>query len=386
MGLGCARELLPSMSASFSYFSWGSPSDPRTFSGSARGLFDALTRAQVLRNQYDAKSLRPWDIFRGAFAFDMSTLRPTVAPNWIYHQPGAEVLSRRLNQQIRRRNDFGNFLQMGTAIRLDPDLGSHFITTDATIRQIVAARAFKVSDLDGGGTEKAIAWQQQRFEEAKQIFAFSQWCADSIIDDYGISKSKVSVCYAGPNAALELVDRRIHSAREILFVGIDWERKNGPLLVEAFHLVKKVFPDVTLSIVGCSPQLSDDRINVFGYLDRRLPAQAKLLADLFARATCFCLPSVFDPFPIAVLEAASAELPSVVIDSGSRREAVVDGKTGIVVPEPTIESLAEGLIRAIRDPENNRAMGRAARERAAMKFTWDNVVKRITDSIATGCD
>ena len=165
--------------------------------------------------------------------------------------------------------------------------------------------------------------------------------------------------------------------REILFVGIDWDRKGGPLLLAAFELLLRRLPDATLRIIGCSPAVNHPSVRVDGFLDRRDPAQYEHLVRSYLRASCFCLPSLFEPFGQVYVEAASVGLPLVAIDMDSRREAVVDGVTGRLASIPTPEALADALYDVLRDEVRGREMGNAARTRASMRFRWDLVVDRL---------
>jgi glycosyltransferase involved in cell wall biosynthesis len=212
--------------------------------------------------------------------------------------------------------------------------------------------------------------------DARHVFALSEWTKQSIVDDFELDPSTVTVVYAGSNLKIDASLRQARHRREILFVGIDWERKGGPLLLEAFRIARKRLPDITLSIVGCSPRVHDAGVVVEGFLDRRNPAEFERLSRCYLRAACMCLPSLFDPFPNAIIEAATAGLPTVAIDNGSRREAVIDRETGILARSPDAEAIAEALVALLEDPVRCEAMGREARRRSEA-FTWANVIARI---------
>ena len=92
---------------------------------------------------------------------------------------------------------------------------------------------------------------------------------------------------------------------------------------------------------------------------------------------------MFDPFPNAIIEAASVGLPTVAIDNGSRREAVVDGVTGrLAAASP--ESVADALSELLEDPERCRLQGQAARDYAEAHFTWDRVVDKVMATVRWG--
>jgi glycosyltransferase involved in cell wall biosynthesis len=108
-----------------------------------------------------------------------------------------------------------------------------------------------------------------------------------------------------------------------------------------------------------------DRIEFRGWTDE--PRRLLSSFDIFV------LPSRFEGFPLAVLEAQLAELPVVAADVGSVGEAVVTGTTGILVPPDDPARLAAALASLAADPDRRRALGRAGREHVLAHFTADRM-------------
>ena len=362
-----------------SLVAFGLPSSATTFSGYARSLLIALRSAGVLRHEYSVKP-RCWiDLLRSIRLTSPGTLRlrPHISRRWIWSEPGAELMSRRLDAELRRRGDTGAFLQVGTLVRIDPCHGPHYMLTDMTIPQARRAGHFAVSHLSRTQLDVAEAIQRRRLQEAQHVFALCQWTAHSLVHDCGVKPENISVVYAGSNLQLPEGVHEPRNPREILFVGIDWPRKGGPLLLKAFEIVHQKFPDAILTVVGCNPKIDQPGVRIEGYLSRSDPVQLERLARCFLRASCFCLPSVFDPFPNVLIEAASVGLPAVAIRNGSRAEVIVDGVTGRLVAAADPRELADALIELLSDPERLLQFGRQARERAQREFTWERVVGRI---------
>jgi glycosyltransferase involved in cell wall biosynthesis len=243
---------------------------------------------------------------------------------------------------------------------------------------------FDVGRMSQKLVDEAVANQKRIVHRARHIFTVSQWTRQGLIEDYGMPPERVTPVYLGANVHIPYDPSQKKIDHSILFVGIDWERKGGPLLIEAFKKVRQALPKATLSIAGCSPQINEPGVTVHGFLDRREPEQYQKLCRLFQQHSCFCLPSLFEPFGIVFIEAASVGLPSVAIDNGSRREAVLDGETGYLADQPSPDAVADALLRLLQDPGRNHAMGLAARRYAAENFTWERVVSRIGAVIANG--
>jgi phosphatidylinositol alpha-1,6-mannosyltransferase len=87
-------------------------------------------------------------------------------------------------------------------------------------------------------------------------------------------------------------------------------------------------------------------------------------------------------FGIVFLEAAAAGVAQVAGDSGGAAEAVVDGRTGVVVRRPRdVASVAAALGGLLDDPDRCSAFGRAARERALAEFSYDVLARRLETAL-----
>jgi phosphatidylinositol alpha-1,6-mannosyltransferase len=107
---------------------------------------------------------------------------------------------------------------------------------------------------------------------------------------------------------------------------------------------------------------------------------------LLRNGDVFVLPSRLDStipwqegFGIAFVEAAAFGVPAVGSRSGGIPDAVVDGETGILVPEESPVDLADALTLIYREPEKRNEMGRAGRERARMQFCPTAIAARFEE-------
>jgi phosphatidylinositol alpha-1,6-mannosyltransferase len=112
---------------------------------------------------------------------------------------------------------------------------------------------------------------------------------------------------------------------------------------------------------------------------------------LLRNGDVFVMPSRLDStiswqegFGIAFVEAAAFGVPAVGSRSGGIPDAVVDGETGILVPEESPSELADALTFLYRNPEIRNEMGRAARERARREFSPRAVALRFREEISKG--
>lgn len=359
------------------------PLDPATFSGLSASLFRALAGEDFEILPLVTREIRAFDVFTGAL--NLSGLvrgrwhgryAPKVNPRWMWSRRGFERLSRRFAEKLAAIGDDVPILQIGTHV-LPPAGYRHFCLTDTTVVQAVEAGEFSVSGAGPRIAEEAIQWQREIFASCESVFVLSRWAAESVVRDYGIPVERVMVCGAGANVE-EALPRQADGANPyVLFVGVDWEQKGGPLLVEAFRRVRRALPRARLVVVGCRPRIDEPGVEVVGPLRRSIPDEKQRLFELYAGASCFCLLSRFDAFPNVLLEAGFFGVPVVSTAEGSRPEVVIDGVTGLLAAERDPEEIARLMLAVLTDPVRAEAMGEAARRRVRENFTWPVVAARI---------
>jgi glycosyltransferase involved in cell wall biosynthesis len=230
---------------------------------------------------------------------------------------------------------------------------------------------------DGMGLPSRLWIDREReiYRNAAYVFTFGTRIRRLLIDRYGLPEDKVACAGGGASVAPEApppTGLARYARRHVLFVGMDWVRKGGPDLLAAFKILRARLPDVTLSIVGCSPAEAQgvEGCAVLG----RLPPE-KVAAEYLA-ASCFCMPSRYEPFGIVYLEAARFALPVVATAIGDIGDMVRDGENGWRVPPCDPVALAEALARVLASPETAQRMG-AAGLALAGEWTWDAVADRI---------
>jgi glycosyltransferase involved in cell wall biosynthesis len=109
------------------------------------------------------------------------------------------------------------------------------------------------------------------------------------------------------------------------------------------------------------------------------PSDAEL-TDLYARCHAVLFPSLNEDFGLVPLEAMASGKPVLAVDRGGPRETVVDGHTGLLLPDSS-EAFAHAMrtLALLSDAELD-TMGTRARARAS-QFGWDGFVDRIDEHI-----
>ena len=173
------------------------------------------------------------------------------------------------------------------------------------------------------------------------------------------------------------------------------ERKGQDMLVRALPLVQRSVPDAAVLLVGDGPmrraletlaaelEVSDDVVlaGAVPWVD---------LPPYFAAGDVFCMPCRtrklgFEPegLGIVYLEASATGLPVVAGRSGGAPDAVLEGRTGLVVDGRAVSALAAALVRILGDPEAAADMGAEGRLWVEQRWQWAASAALLRDALVT---
>lgn len=142
--------------------------------------------------------------------------------------------------------------------------------------------------------------------------------------------------------------------------------------LDAWASVLRTCPSATALLVGDGPErgAAEIRAAELGLGEGvQFLGSRRDVPQLLALADVFVHPSLEEGFSNAVLEAMASACPVVVTNVGGTPEAVIDGKTGWVVPPRDAMALADAMVRVLAAPDRGRAMGKAGQRRVHERFT-----------------
>lgn len=213
---------------------------------------------------------------------------------------------------------------------------------------------------------------------ADRVVAPSRATAAELREDYGVAEVAVianGVAPPPPAPEPEPAPRDpADGAPVVLYAGRLRTRKAVAVLLAAFARLRVEHPAAVLVVAGDGEQrpaleAQSRRLGIAAAV-RFLGAQPRdAMPALYAAADLFCLPSLYEGFPLAILEAMAAGLPVVATAVAGVPEAVEHGVTGLLVPPEDAAALARALAELAADPERARRMGEAGRRRVETDFT-----------------
>jgi glycosyltransferase involved in cell wall biosynthesis len=179
--------------------------------------------------------------------------------------------------------------------------------------------------------------------------------ARDLADIPGFDPSRVRLVPYGISGVLRWRPKPIRG--RVLFVGAAGLRKGLPYLAEAARVLKGRRPEIEIVVAGYAsleirqrPETRD--LQFLGVLGR------EAMADEFARADVFCLPSLAEGSATSIFEALAYGIP--VITTASSGSLVSNGVEGLVVPERDAEAIASSIERIVEDRELRARMSTAA--------------------------
>lgn len=240
--------------------------------------------------------------------------------------------------------------------------------------------------------------------QAQAVFANSSFTASKIK-----ALRNVDVEWSPYGTTLEFGNRKsefgmephpINSKFKILFVGRHIERKGIRYLIEAAkYLPRDQFEIRIVGVGDLTDELKKLAANVIAKNvsdeaiqggSAALPAEIiftgklspEALANEYKTANVFTLPAIVDSkgdtegLGVVLIEAMELGLPIVASNVGGIPDVVIDGETGILVPEKDPEALASAYKRLAAEPELVKHLLAGAQKRIAECFTWDGIIQR----------
>lgn len=246
-----------------------------------------------------------------------------------------------------------------------------------TLKGVAADEARHESGAAALGLRVSALLEARNARRAHRVVVPSEYASRVAQAHYGIPADLLVVVpepVEPPCRRLEAAGRtpERHANPTVLSVARQYPRKRTDLLLRALPALSERVPSVRLRIVGEGPELSKlrrlasslrvtDRVTFLGRVTERE------LAEEYARAHCFCLPSEQEAYGIAAVEAMAAGLPVVGARAGATPEVVRDGVAGLLVEPGDSGALAEALATVLSEPALRARMAAAGRRIASRR-------------------
>lgn len=217
------------------------------------------------------------------------------------------------------------------------------------------------------------------------VLAAGEWAAEEIRSFYPRVADRVHVLPDGVNLEefrFDLAGRsalrqrwEIGEGPMLLCVATELRRKGLGTLCDAFRLVLEQIPTARLVIGGRAPA-ADIRALV---VQHRIESAVRVVGEIedmtaaYSAADALMFPTRFDPWGLPVVEALGCGTPVAVSARAGAAEAVIPGRTGTLIEDPTDPQLvADATVAALLAPAS-----RAETRESVYDYAWSRVIERL---------
>ena len=243
---------------------------------------------------------------------------------------------------------------------------------------------------DTWGYDRQMMYQAIRRADA--YIALTAFERDYLVER-AIEADKIAVIGAGVDApAFARADGRPvrnrygwGDAPVVAIVAKQVERKRFDTVLEAMRRVWAVYPDVRLLIAGGQTSYSQAIQRHIGSLAPEQQARVTLVNDfaeedkpaLLAACDLFVLPSGYESFVIAFVEAWACKKPVIGARMGAIPSVIDEGRDGLLVAYRDPDDLARAILELLADPQRRAQMGQAGYQKVLENYTWETVTDRV---------
>jgi glycosyltransferase involved in cell wall biosynthesis len=225
----------------------------------------------------------------------------------------------------------------------------------------------------------ALAREREAYLSSRYVVGMSDWCSDDVFSSYGVPREQVRTILPGANLDEDSLSptaewNGVLSPLRLGLVGIDWERKGGPVLLDAAAILGRMGHAVEVVVLGPDPKRvpAHPSLRALGYVHKGREFQR--FVEILRSFHFGCLLSRVEASGFSTLEYLRLGIPIIVTAVGG----IVDPKdAGLRFPvEADGEQVAEALAEVLREPDRYATMRKAA-ARDGVAYRWDRTADEM---------
>jgi glycosyltransferase involved in cell wall biosynthesis len=241
-----------------------------------------------------------------------------------------------------------------------------------------ARSAFRDADIDRIERAEA-AW----LRSADRVLFTSEWAAERTRRRYDLDSRKVAS--VGLFGEVEPSDHALPAAgAQFAFISTDFVAKGGPVVLEAFEIVRGRHASARLAIIGAAPPDTPNRpgVEYLGFLRKEVAEDSRRFREMLGQSAALVHPTRGDIAPLLLIEAASLGCPAIASRAFAIPEIIEDGRTGLLLDNPAdAAEVARAMNWVIEHPHESAAMREAAWRRARTSFGKPDFAARLVAEV-----
>ncbi len=219
----------------------------------------------------------------------------------------------------------------------------------------------------------------------------SEWAAKDAVRFHGANPDKLKVVTYGANIdvdyTMEDIEQRASgkdlSSCNLLFLGVEWERKGGDKAVEITRLLNENGINATLSVIGVDPgkHITDlDYVKGYGFVSKSTPDGKALLNDVISNSHFLLLPTRADCTPIVYSEFNAHGIPVITTNEGGIPSLVTDGVNGFMFDKDAYpEVFSNCIVNLLKNKAKYVDLSKSAFNEYQTRLNWNSAIKKFRE-------
>jgi len=226
--------------------------------------------------------------------------------------------------------------------------------------------------------------EQNAFNKVTLAFFSSSWATDFVKQYFKVNGVDTIPFGCNIKQLAEVPPKRLSQNEcNLLFVGVDWERKGGELSLKILQALIEKKIEARLTIIGCAPPSGSDlsHARVIEKLDKDSAEGEREFVAILKRTNFFILPTRADCTPIVIAEAFSAGVPVLATNTGGIPSLVSEGFNGFMFAQDDVQGYVKRIIQLMNDPLQYGMISQNCIQSYSTTFNWQRWAeefKRIT--------
>lgn len=217
----------------------------------------------------------------------------------------------------------------------------------------------------------------------------SEWAARSAIELYGMHKDRVKVAPFGANIdsaptlteVKDMLKLRQSSTIKLLFLGKDWQRKGGHIVLEVAKALHAAGHAVELNLVGCEPPASEhipSYVKCLGFISKRTPEGLERIKQLLRETHFLFVPSRAEAYGIVFCEANAFGVPCLTTYVGGISSIVKDNVNGMTFAlDAATKEYCDYIVNLMSDRGRYEEMALASFAEFQSRLNWQAATETV---------
>lgn len=219
----------------------------------------------------------------------------------------------------------------------------------------------------------------------------SEWAARSAVEFYGADPARVVVVPTGGNADPEWDEAQVQqwirqretAVCKLLFVGVHWQGKGGPLALDITRALNNAGVPTQLTIVGCTPRVAEPLppyVIVEGFVDKSTQTGREKLASLGREAHFLLLPTTVDTYGNVFPESNAYGVPCLAPALAGITTIIHNGKNGYTFDaQAPAEEWVDCIALHMQKVDRYRELAMSSFKEFQTRLSWKVAGKRVKE-------